>query len=543
MKKFISLFFILITVVLVAIVCTFSASAEQIGQIGDCIWTLDGTELTVSGVGKLDFYETSYFEKSNITSIVIEEGITDICSGSFQNYVSLTHVSLPNSLSYIGAGAFLGCTYLTDIVIPRNVKLIDDEVFLRCDSLVNIFVDDGNAWYSDVNGVLFSKDASALIQYPMAKPESVYVVPSTVKEIKSHSFDGARYLTDVELHDDIVKIGVEAFSNTKMINDSKNIFNGVVYLGNYLIRIQYKELSSYPIRVGTKIIADGAFCGASELEKVALCEGLTHIGEGAFASCSRLHSIYLPQSLVSIGSGAFDNCSALINGYYGGIVDELNPLLSSHYYLKRFSWIGRADGSRVIKHVTGYHKVIKEATCCEYGIILDTCSECLLEKTIRVFPDSSKHIPVEWKETRVATCSEKGEAESLCLACGDILKLSLPALGHKFGEWTFISKASCGIGEVKTHTCSVCSYSEKVASNAKGHIWGEEKILKHPTDKEVGMAVSFCTVCGVVQSTELPTVALEEKDNLIGTVVGIAVTSLVVIGSVIIAVILIRKKS
>ena len=543
MKKFISLFFILITVVLVAIVCTFSASAEQIGQIGDCIWTLDGTELTVSGVGKLDFYETSYFEKSNITSIVIEEGITDICSGSFQNYVSLTHVSLPNSLSYIGAGAFLGCTYLTDIVIPRNVKLIDDEVFLRCDSLVNIFVDDGNAWYSDVNGVLFSKDASALIQYPMAKPESVYVVPSTVKEIKSHSFDGARYLTDVELHDDIVKIGVEAFSNTKMINDSKNVFNGVVYLDNYLISVEDKDITFCVIRTGTKIVADGALWVAKKIERIVFCDGLTHIGNYAVYNCSKLIKVYFPKSLVSIGDGAFENCRFSDGIYYAGSSRDKEKIRigALNYYLEKRSWYFGRTSNDVIHHIWET-TVIKAANCTETGLKKMTCSFCLEEKYEDIPIDDSHHVNEVWTRISESTCAERGIEESVCTLCGALVTRELASVSHKYGAWEVSSAYSCDIGKVKTRTCSVCSHVEQVVSDVKEHIWGEQKILRHPTDKEVGMAASFCTVCGVVQSTELPTVALEEKDNLIGTVVGIAVTSLVVIGSVIIAVILIRKK-
>lgn len=543
MKKIISLFFISIIIVFTVIICSLSVSAEQSGRVGTCTWTYDGSTLTVSGSGTVDLYGFITFKES-VTSLVIEEGITAIAARSFECYSSLTDVSLPNSLTSIGAGAFSGCNSLVEITIPENVKYMEKDAFLLCRSLVNIFVDDSNTAYSDINGVLCSGDGMSLYQYPKAKPESLYVLPPEVRIISESAFEGALYLADIELHDDVIKIGFNAFSNTKIIYDSKNVFKGVIYLGDYLIRIQNKELSSCPIRVGTRIIADGAFVGATNLERVALCEGLTHIGKNAFNSCFKLKSIYLPQSLVSIGSGAFENCSALNEGCYGGLEEELEQLLnnSSNYQLKKFYWICRTDGSRVIKHIMQDYKVIKEATCSEYGIFVGICSQCLLEITRQQLPDSSKHIPVEWKETRVSTCTVQGEAESPCALCDELLKLSLPALGHKYGEWNFVSEATCSVGEIKTRTCSVCEHIEKSTTEAKGHIWGEQTILKHPTDKEIGMAISLCSVCGIAQSTELSMLPLAEENNFIGAVIGISVAALIAVALVITLIIVIKKR-
>jgi hypothetical protein len=487
--------------------------------------------------------EGAFGEFLALEEVIIGNGLKIIPDGIFRNSASLTSVTIGNSVTKIGYHAFLGCTSLTDIVIPRNVKLIDDEVFLRCNSLVNIFVDDGNAWYSDVNGVLFSKDASALIQYPMAKPESVYVVPSTVKEIKSHSFDGARYLTDVELHDDIVKIGVEAFSNTKMINDPKNVFNGVVYIDNYLISVEDKDITFCVIRTGTKIVADGALGVAKKIERIVFCDGLTHIGNYAVYNCSKLIKVYFPKSLVSIGDGAFENCPFSDGIYYAGFSRDKEKIRigALNYYLEKRSWYFNRTSNDVIYHIWET-TVIKAANCTETGLKKMTCSFCLEEKYAELPVDDSHHVNEVWTRISDSTCTERGIEESVCTLCGALVTRELASVSHKYGAWEVSADYSCDIGKVKTRTCSVCSHVEQVVSDVKEHIWGEQKILRHPTDKEVGMAVSFCTVCGVVQSTEIPTVALDEKDNLIGTVVGIAVTSLVVIGSVITTVILIRKK-
>ena len=360
--------------------------------------------------------------------------------------------------------------------------------------------------------------------------------------ISESAFEGAIYLDDIELHDDVIKIGFNAFSNTKMIYDSKNVFKGVIYFGNYLIRIQNKELYACPIRVGTRIIADGAFVGATNLERVALCEGLTHIGESAFNSCAELNYIYIPESLVSVGEGAFDK-SRLISIYYGGN-DRDRAYIEINYAndrLIKFDWHYNADASSVIAHIWEEH-VVNAATCGEAGVMEVVCSQCLEKRYQPISPDTENHVIDTWETIIEPNCSDNGEAEIICTFCGTLVKKDIPALGHKYGEWNFVSEATCSVGEVKTRACSVCEHIEKSTTEAKGHIWGEQTILKHPTDKEIGMAISFCSVCGIAQSTELAMLPLAEDNNFIGAVIGISIAALIAVALVITLIIVIKKR-
>ena len=65
-----------------------------------------------------------------------------------------------------------------------------------------------------------------------------------------------------------------------------------------------------------QVIEAEAFCGASELSAVRLCEGITEIRAHAFAD-SGLTEISLPRSLSSIADSAFDGC--------GNVVIEVLP--------------------------------------------------------------------------------------------------------------------------------------------------------------------------------------------------------------------------
>lgn len=94
-----------------------AASAESSGNCGDSgsnvTWSLDdnGT-LTISGSGKIEDYRSDidqpwYSNRSDITSVVIEPGVTSIGSLAFYKCSNLTSITIPSGLTSIGEMAFL----------------------------------------------------------------------------------------------------------------------------------------------------------------------------------------------------------------------------------------------------------------------------------------------------------------------------------------------------------------------------------------------------------------------------------------------------
>ena len=69
----------------------------------------------------------------------------------------------------IGNTAFQDCTNLASVTIPRSVTDIEQGAFHGCINLTGIRVDEHNPAYSDVDGVLFNKGQSSLIQWPPGK--------------------------------------------------------------------------------------------------------------------------------------------------------------------------------------------------------------------------------------------------------------------------------------------------------------------------------------------------------------------------------------
>lgn len=151
-----------------------AASAASSGNCGDSgsnvTWLLDdnGT-LTISGSGKIEDYRSDidqpwYSNRSDITSVVIEPGVTSIGSLAFYECSNLTSITIPSGLTSIGEQAFGNCTGLTSITIPSSVTSIEYNAFWCCFNLI-IYIPGGitigiDAFYSTAAKITYTVDSS-----------------------------------------------------------------------------------------------------------------------------------------------------------------------------------------------------------------------------------------------------------------------------------------------------------------------------------------------------------------------------------------------
>jgi hypothetical protein len=127
---------------------------------------------------------------SSLSSITIPNSVTSIGYGAFQYCNSLTSAAIPNGTTNIGVYAFAWCPNLTSITIGTNVASIGEYAFGYCYSLMTITVDARNSAFSSVEGVLFDKSQSTLIQYPGGKTGG-YTIPSSVTSMGKTPSDTA----------------------------------------------------------------------------------------------------------------------------------------------------------------------------------------------------------------------------------------------------------------------------------------------------------------------------------------------------------------
>jgi len=112
------------------------------------VWALDAAgTLTISGSGEMTFNNLSssapwYEYRSMITEVLIPDGVTSICSYSFENCSSLTNVVIPDGVTNIGEAAFYVCSSLENVVIPDSVTSIGEYAFSTCSALTSIVIPD-----------------------------------------------------------------------------------------------------------------------------------------------------------------------------------------------------------------------------------------------------------------------------------------------------------------------------------------------------------------------------------------------------------------
>lgn len=105
----------------------------------------------------------------------------------FQND-TVEAITIPDTVTSIGAFAFQRCYVLGTVNIPASVEAIGESAFFRCSMLEEINVDEENANYTSIDGVLYNKDATELLCYPEGKTDIIYQVPDTVRKFSEESF-------------------------------------------------------------------------------------------------------------------------------------------------------------------------------------------------------------------------------------------------------------------------------------------------------------------------------------------------------------------
>ena len=90
-------------------------------------------EYTITAIDKWTFYNCS-----DITSIIIPNGVTSIGDYSFNGCSSLTAINIPNNVTTIDQYSFNGCTSLEELTIGTGVKTLGNYVFQGCTGLKNI---------------------------------------------------------------------------------------------------------------------------------------------------------------------------------------------------------------------------------------------------------------------------------------------------------------------------------------------------------------------------------------------------------------------
>ena len=314
----------------------------------------EGTQYSVTVIGWYAFSGCT-----GLTSIDIPNSVTSIENSAFQACTGLTSIDIPNSVRSIGISAFSGCTGLTAInvdeintayssidgvlfnksqtelvqypggkqgayTIPNSVTSIGGGAFSGCSGLTAINVDENNTAYSSIDGVLFNKSQTELVQYPGGK-QGAYTIPNSVTIIEFAAFRDCTGMTSIDIPNSVTGIGWCAFSGCTGLT-SIDIPNSVTSIGNYAFS-GCTGLTSIDIPNSVTIIASDVFLNCSGLTSIDIPNSVTSIYSVAFKGCTGLTSVTIGNSVRSIGSGAFRDCTSLTS-----VTINSNAILSKTYF-------------------------------------------------------------------------------------------------------------------------------------------------------------------------------------------------------------------
>lgn len=267
---------------------------------------------------------------ANGLTITFSEDL-EVIPASFLKHTPLQYMNVKTivfgegtKLTSIGDYAFSGLTSLVNVNIPSSVDTIGNYAFSHCTSLANICVDSENANYSTIDGSLYNKGGTKLIQYALGKPETSYEIGGDITEIVSRAFEGSK-LTNIIFN---------------AVNMPDQNYNSNIFLGlNPDNRVRFtigKDITHVPNHLcSTNSKYDPINIYSFDFAEGSICET---IGDWVFKGCTTLEHIELLDTLTDIGTNAFENCTGIKTLNYKGDfnkhaqIEYTNELSNPMYY-------------------------------------------------------------------------------------------------------------------------------------------------------------------------------------------------------------------
>ncbi len=313
---------------LISVIIPDSVTMIGEGAFRDCDRLVSVT--IPSSVTTIEDY--AFWNCDQLASVTLSDGVKKIGTATFTQCDRLKSVTIPDSVTVIGERAFDSCSSLSSIMIPDSVTSIGTRAFSSCDSLTDITVDPKNPNYSSLDGNLYNKEKTILIQYAPGK-SGAFIIPDSVTTIGSSAFYYCSSLTSVRIPASVITIGWWALENCDalieiVVNENNPKFsslNGNLYDKEQTKLIQYaigKKQTEFTAPAEVTTIGARAFYGCERLIGVNLLKDVTVVEDYAFACCDSLEYMKFGISMTEIGGFALGSNETLLDVYYSGRKEE-----------------------------------------------------------------------------------------------------------------------------------------------------------------------------------------------------------------------------
>ena len=239
------------------------------------------------------FYDVSGPVNTSLETLNLPDSLVRIGDYSFYGAFVLNVINFGSGLKYIGNHAFEGTRFLGEVVLNEGLEYLGDYAFANSDlylihfpSTLTVFnttaflyteylevitCAESNPTFMAEDNVLFTKDKHTLLlsSYRPGKEGTLtYYVPKETRVIEDYAFMLHPSRVTIKLHDNIKRIGKDAFAGTyNTIEIDEN------YVGKYLV---YASDTDFVVKDGTLGISDNALYGVANL---TIPESVTFIGD------------------------------------------------------------------------------------------------------------------------------------------------------------------------------------------------------------------------------------------------------------------------
>ena len=185
-------------------------------------YTGDATKLEIPAeIGGMDTVAISrgaFANNTDITHVVIPEGVLLLEGSAFEGCTNLQTVELPSSLMEIEGFVFDGCTSLRDVVLPEGVAYVGTSAFRNAG--VGSFSGSGAEYghqcfkESTFESLSFANGADLSADFMFADSFVTEVnLPADLTALGQGAFSGCRPLDELVLPDSLTTLGVNCFTN------------------------------------------------------------------------------------------------------------------------------------------------------------------------------------------------------------------------------------------------------------------------------------------------------------------------------------------
>ena len=266
-----------------------------------------------------------FLAETNIISLIIEEGVTEIEENACVSCDLLQELTISNTMTKIGVYAFSNCCSLTKVVLPKSITCIEDNAFGQCRGLLEVTIESENLEIKERAfggcAYLYKITNNSNLQlnigedgYGMIAQNARLIIDKNGNKIYKEGNEDFTYIDTTDkfrfMQENGVYKLVSYLGNEETITLPKKLnFNGID--NDYSI-YKMKGGKNIIIPEGMQIIGADAFRENQTIVSVCLSDSVTTIGDNAFYWCQNLEKVVISGGVKSIGWDVFVSCSKLV---------------------------------------------------------------------------------------------------------------------------------------------------------------------------------------------------------------------------------------